>query len=997
MSDKELSELRDEVARLQDALESERRTAEQWRRIAEDRRVTLENLRQRRIVRWAFSAAKILLPPLRRLAKRFKRFERWLRSIAAGVLGARHRLTSERRERRLRREVAALPPPARDERSVTAVILTRNGREHLERLLPALRQVEHDQLEIVVVDNASSEDTRSFLERQSDIRVLRNERNESYAEANNAGAALADSDLLLFLNDDVEPLDAGWLGRMLAALHDDVVAVGAQLVYPRRSLLAGRTRDVGVQHLGIELVPRNDGVPAAVNIGDGADPDPTRPAEEVAAATGACLLVERDAFEAAGGFDTRYVYGAEDVDLCWRLRRAGGRIVVCPDAVLFHHEGATRHRESDSDELKRRQNRNWGLLASRYGPELRRAVELDRLRAEHRLSRRPYTVAITITRDLPSAGYGDWYTAKELGHEFTQLGWNVRYIERYRDAWYDLKEDVDTVIALHDTFDVRRVARPGLTTIAWVRNWTDRWLSHPWFEDLDVVLASSTTSAEMIREGSRHDPDVMPLATNTGRFRPGSDERDGVVLAANYWGEPRGIAELIRAAPQIRLYGKGWDEVPEVADSWNGVLDYEDLPRLYRAAEVVVDQTAGPTRRFGAVNSRAFDALAAGALVLTDQVEGARELFGERLPTYEGPEDLAEQLHRWSSEPEAARSRAEELRGKVEEEHTYTDRAARFRDLLVERARRPSIIVKISAPDRREARTWGDTFFAEALIREFRASGHRADMQTMDEWEDIRGRAFDVSLHLKGRSRAPRYEGQVHLLWVISHPDELDPDEVEIADVVFVASRKLCEDLRTRTSTPVHYLPQATDHRRFRPRTPNPRHSHNVAFVGNSRFVERPAVKDALEAGLEPAIYGANWEKFVDPRLVIATFIPNEELPVVYSSVKVLLNDHWEDMRRWGIVSNRIFDALACGACIVSDPVAEVDELFGDAVATYRDPDELDSIVEGLLTDPARRRHMGEVGRRRVVARHTFEHRASELLEHVDTLHGPVAGYVVDG
>lgn len=996
--DDEVRRLRDEVTRLEEAVATERGHADQWRQVAEERRVQLEKLRQHPVIALLFRVSRVLLPPLRRTARRTGRWTRSVRRTAAGVKGLRHQLDAPRRQRRLDRQLAALDDPPASPRRVSIVIPTRDGRANLARLLPALAErTLHDQVETIVVDNASGPDTARWLDARDDVRVLRNDANRSFSDANNQGAAAATGDTLLFLNDDVEPASRGWLRRLLRELDQngagEVVAVGAQLVYPRRPLLRARTRDLGVQHLGTELRPVPGSVPDAVNLGHGTDPVVEVGRREVAAATAACLLVDRVAFDAAGGFDPRYHYGAEDVDLCWTLRRRGGQVVVATDAVLYHHEGATRHRE-DSAELHRRQAANWDRLAAKYGPELARAVTRDRLTGRQLLTSARWRVAITITRDLPDAGYGDYYTAHELGGALAALGWEVSYVERYRDAWYDLDDDLDALIVLLDVFDLRRVARPGLTTIAWVRNWTERWTSHPWFDDYDVVLASSATAADLVAAASRHRPAVFPLATNPQRFRPGPGPgadrpsgplaagRSGAVFTGNYWGRDERLGDLVAAVPDLVVYGKGWDEVAGVGAAWRGALPYDELPQVYAGSLVVVDQAADHTRAYGSVNSRVFDALAAGALPVTNQRAGAHELFGDALPVYRDAAELADVTGRLLADPDATVERATRLRERVLAEHTYAVRAAALRDLLLARLDRPSFALAISAPDRATAPTWGDWHFAEALARELKVRGHEVVLLTADTWDGRAGRARDVFAHLKGRGRAPRADGQLHVIWNISHPEELTPEECDAADLVLVASHTGWDrELAQRTSTPVGVLLQATDERRFRRRPAEARYRHEVAFVGNSRFVLRAGVADALQAGLRPAIYGANWDRFVDPGLIVAKHIPNEDLPRLYSSVTVLLNDHWDGMRRHGFASNRLFDALACGAVVVSDHVDGLDALFDGGVVTYRRPDELRLVVDGLLADEAERRARGERGRAAVLAAHTFAHRADQLLD----------------
>jgi spore maturation protein CgeB len=114
---------------------------------------------------------------------------------------------------------------------------------------------------------------------------------------------------------------------------------------------------------------------------------------------------------------------------------------------------------------------------------------------------------------------------------------------------------------------------------------------------------------------------------------------------------------------------------------------------------------------------------------------------------------------------------------------------------------------------------------------------------------------------------------------------------------------------------------------------------------------------------------------------VVADHVDNEVLPVVYSSAGVALNDHWRTMQAWGFVSNRLFDVLACGTPVISDPVEGMDELFNGAVLEYHTPDELPALVDDVLADPEGARQRAERGRKVVLASHTFDHRARQLLD----------------
>jgi spore maturation protein CgeB len=161
----------------------------------------------------------------------------------------------------------------------------------------------------------------------------------------------------------------------------------------------------------------------------------------------------------------------------------------------------------------------------------------------------------------------------------------------------------------------------------------------------------------------------------------------------------------------------------------------------------------------------------------------------------------------------------------------------------------------------------------------------------------------------------------------------------------------------------------------------DPAHAHDVAVVAKSRDVFRSSVAAALAAGIRPAIYGSGWDSFVDPELVVRDYVPNEELPIVYSSVGVLLTDHWDTMHEWGFVANRLFDALACETPVVSEDFPEIDDLFLGAVLTYREPSELGPLVAAALADRPAARERAAHGRELIVGQHTFDHRAAQLIE----------------
>jgi GT2 family glycosyltransferase/spore maturation protein CgeB len=881
---------------------------------------------------------------------------------------------------------------------VSAIILTRDGVDHLGTLLPALDRLAYRDLEVIVVDNGSQSATAEYLRTvrtRYPLRVITNTTNRSFSDANNQGIEVAAGELIWLLNDDIEPAGPDVLGHMVERLAADpaAAAVACRLVYPRRpGPRFGRSSaapDLTLQHRGTAFRTES-GIHVARNLGHGEDPLGPAAAEgrEVQMATAACLLVRRSALAEVGGLSTGYDYGQEDVDLCLKLRSAGWRVVYEPQATFWHRESATQRLE-DRRARTRRQLANRGLLADRWGPRIAREVLIDQLQGGLGWAG-PLHVGITVTRDDPAAGWGDWYTAHELGDALQAIGWRVSYLERLDDRWYEPERSLDVVISLIDWLDVRRLPE-GIARVAWVRNWTDRWLAQPWFDEYDIVLASSQRSKDLIDRRSVHVATLMPLATNPARFHtagaeqaaPAADRVD-VAFTANRWGQPRALEAIVPAlvarGRSVAVYGKGWQRAPAIAAVVRGPLPYDQLPGAYASATVVMDDTAAPTLPYGAVNSRVFDALASGSLVITDNEAGARELFGELLPAASDADGLVALAEHWLADDDARLARVAALRAIVLERHTYTHRALELRDVLTAWATARRIDILVGPPSWAVARTWGDYHFGRAVQRALRRRGIRGRLRLRNAWERTETAAADGVLHLFGLA-APRVRpGQLSMVWIVSHPDLVTDEQLQAEDVVFVASALFAARLAARTGREVIPLHQATDPERFQPTAGGPR--HELLFVGNSRRVRRPVVDAAARTGRDLAVYGRHWTPdLLDPAHLRGEHVPNEELAAYYSAATIVLNDHWADMAADGFLSNRLYDAAACGALVISDDVPGIEPEFDGGIVTFRDPAELDGLIAALLGDPERRAALAGRARAAVLERHTFGHRVATILD----------------
>ncbi len=223
-----------------------------------------------------------------------------------------------------------LPYPAAPRLSILLVLYNRAELTLacLQSMLPRLNEAE---AEIVLVDNASSDETGTLLDRFRGVKVIRNRQNLGFPVAVNQAAEAASGEFLLLLNNDTEVLgdSLGTAMRCLAA-NRDVGAVGGRIV-----LLDGTLQEAG-------CTLWREGHVFQYGRGDNPNAPEYLFQRDVDYCSAAFLMTRRDVFRKMGGLDTAFSPGYfEDLDYCVRLWRAGWRIVYLPDVAIIHYENAS--------------------------------------------------------------------------------------------------------------------------------------------------------------------------------------------------------------------------------------------------------------------------------------------------------------------------------------------------------------------------------------------------------------------------------------------------------------------------------------------------------------------------------------------------------------------------------------------------------------------------------------------------------------------------------
>ena len=218
---------------------------------------------------------------------------------------------------------------------VSIVIVLYNSADCIEPCISSLASLEYRPFELVMVDNASSDDSARLARERAqkerlDCRVTFLRRNRGFAFATNHGVSLSGGEVLLLLNPDAE-VYPDTLGALVEALGEPEVGIaGCKVYYPDGETLqhaGGFIRDNGLTwHYGVN----------EKDVGQYDEP------ADVQYVTGAALAVKREVLRRIGPLDAGYFPAYfEETDLCLRARRAGYRVVYAPRARLIHHESVT--------------------------------------------------------------------------------------------------------------------------------------------------------------------------------------------------------------------------------------------------------------------------------------------------------------------------------------------------------------------------------------------------------------------------------------------------------------------------------------------------------------------------------------------------------------------------------------------------------------------------------------------------------------------------------
>ena len=207
---------------------------------------------------------------------------------------------------------------------ISIIIVNYNGKELLQKCLESLFKTDYENFEVILVDNNSTDNSIEFVTKEyPKIIVIKLDSNKGFAEPNNIGAKIAKGEYLLFLNNDTVTT-SNFISEMIKVLEKD------QRVAICQSLLLRPNGDIDssgdfIDRIGIVYNSKTK----------------IDQIKEISSARGACMMIRKKIFDKLGGFDEKFFFSFEDVDLGWRSWILGYKVVIAPNSVVYHSAGKT--------------------------------------------------------------------------------------------------------------------------------------------------------------------------------------------------------------------------------------------------------------------------------------------------------------------------------------------------------------------------------------------------------------------------------------------------------------------------------------------------------------------------------------------------------------------------------------------------------------------------------------------------------------------------------
>lgn len=615
-------------------------------------------------------------------------------------------------------------------------------------------------------------------------------------------------------------------------------------------------------------------------------------------------------------------------------------------------------------------------------------------------------ISLKISAEENWKAWGDYILGQDLKQGFEELNYSVEpsYISNFypkgsEDCLIDvymhgfvpfnipLKKGKTNVLYLYYPLQVAQSYKyknlKGVEEPAWYSLQTELW-------DFDVIAVSSPTYMKEIEKLGIKTV-FAPQFTNPKKFFYDYDKDKAYdILFVGRPGYERISAKwALQSGFDVALFGSGWQDT-EFADYFKGdYIDNNELHTYYASAKIVLNDTREDMKKAGFISNRVFDVTASGGFLISDYMKEIEDFYGDSIPMFQTKEELKRLLDYYLAHPEERAKKAKAAQEITLKYFTNTAVAKTILQAAKEAKEKKGELdfhkIAIKSPWSENNYALGDYWLGLDLEKGLRENGVEVKNYYYDNGEfgvdDFYGQAGNLLyLQFKYNHIMKEDERKNKIMYLyfptfvpkrgkfkngdekfLYNTDAFLDNELEYFDLIATPAKKTFEELK-KQGYKTAFVPQFTNADKFKREVVEDLKT-DLLFVG-STWYERVSAKYAAELQYDLAVYGLNWEGKIEEKFIKGTFIDNQELNKYYSSAKIVLSDHADDLGEMGLVINRIYDATAVGTMVISKYSPYIEEIFGDSVPMFKTKEEFKALVDFYLAHPKERKEKAKAAQK---------------------------------
>ncbi|MBQ2886689.1 MAG: glycosyltransferase [Alphaproteobacteria bacterium] len=535
----------------------------------------------------------------------------------------------------------------------------------------------------------------------------------------------------------------------------------------------------------------------------------------------------------------------------------------------------------------------------------------------------------------------------------------------------------------------------NVTKQNWLSLQTELW-------DFDLVaVASPTYQKEIDKLGIK--TIFTPQFTNPEKFFYEFDENKSFdILFVGRPGYER-ISALwaIESGFDVALFGDGWQDKVDEKYFKGSYIDNNELHKYYASAKIVLNDTRNDMKKAGFISNRVFDVTASGGFLISDYMPEIEKFYGDSIPMFKTKEELKHLIDYYLSHPNERKEKALKAQQITLSNFTNEVIAKKMIDTVL--LDKNKVIIKSQWNDNDDV--IGDYWLGLDIEKGLKDIGadvknYYKNNSATDDFYNNAGNLLYLQFKYNNYDFYDKNKAQIMYLYFPTfipqkgkfinsdvalqyNTDVMLNNNLEMFDLIATPAKKVYNELKEK-GYKTEFVTQFTNPDKFY-YSFDEKVKSELLFVG-STWYERESVKYATELEYDVSVYGMNWKNKIDNKYIKGSYIDNRELNKYYSSAKIVLSDHAEDLEEMGLVINRLYDATACGAFVISEYSPYIEEIFGDSIPMFKSKEDFKALVDFYLANPDKRNEKAKKAQEITLNHHTNTVIAKKLKSLFDTI-----------